>query len=219
MGVPVFLFLASACGVLLACLLQSPELLMLAGPAALASLWIVFRALLAAVRQPSPAYFYEDLPSDPPKRRPRRIVPRRLQGIKKQIIVDGSNVMHWKDNSAQLATLLEVLRALEARGYSPGVVFDANAGYKLSGSYKHDFAFGRLLGLPRDRVMVVNKGEPADPIVLKAARLHGVRVVSNDRFRDWVTDFPEVAEPAHFLRGGYRDGVLWLQPDAEVVAA
>jgi hypothetical protein len=49
-------------------------------------------------------------------------------------------------------------------------VFDANAGYKLLGKYKHDDAFGRLLGLPADRVMVVGKGKPADPTILRAAR-------------------------------------------------
>lgn len=213
MGGPVLLFLTSVCAVLVAWVAQSPEALMVVGPAAIASLWILLKALLAWLRPPLPQPGSEAAAERPR----RRVLPRRHKRRPKLIVVDGSNVMHWKDNTAQLATLLEVLRALEARGYTPGVVFDANAGYKISGSYRHDFAFGKLLGLPQDRVMVVNKGEPADPVVLAAAREHGVRVVSNDRFRDWAKDFPEVANPAHFLRGGYRDGVLWLQP--EVVAA
>jgi rRNA-processing protein FCF1 len=203
---PVLLFLTSAVAVAVAWLAHSPEALMLAGPAAIASLWILLKALVALISLP------RKRAAAPPRQ--RRVVPRRHKRAPRMIVVDGSNVMHWKDNTAQLATLQEVLRALEVRGYTPGVVFDANAGYKISGSYRHDFAFGRLLGLPQDRVMVVNKGEPADPVVLAAAREHGVRVVSNDRFRDWAKDFPEVADPAHFLRGGYREGVLWLQPEA-----
>ena len=34
--------------------------------------------------------------------------------------------------------------------------------------------------------------------------------VTNDRFRDWADVHPEVREPGHLIRGGYRDGVLWL---------
>lgn len=205
MVVAVLLFLTSAIAVALAWIVHSPEALMLTGPAAIASLWILLKALVVWIR-PRP-----QRASAP--RRQRRLVPRRHKRAPKMIVVDGSNVMHWKDNSAQLATLQEVLRALEARGYAPGVVFDANAGYKISDSYRHDFAFGKMLGLPKDRVMVVPRGEPADPVILAAAREHGVLVVSNDRFRDWATDFPEVADPAHFLRGGYSEGVLWLQPE------
>jgi len=104
----------------------------------------------------------------------------------------------------------ESSNAIALLGYSPGVVFDANAGYKITGRYQHDGALGRLLGLPEDRVMVVAKGTQADPTVLTAARDLGARVVSNDRFRDWVEAYPEVLDPGHVVRGGYRGGKLWL---------
>ena len=126
------------------------------------------------------------------------------------VIVDGSNVMHWRDNTPQIETLREVIAALEQAGFAPGVVFDANAGYKLTGRYLHDDTFSSVLGLPRKRVMVVNKGEPADPMILTAARDHGARIVTNDRFRDWAGQFPEVADGDRLIRGGYRDGKLWL---------
>ncbi|MGL5010244.1 MAG: NYN domain-containing protein, partial [Paracoccaceae bacterium] len=128
-------------------------------------------------------------------------------------VIDGSNVMHWRDKTPQLAPLLAVVAELTRRGLTPGVVFDANAGYKLSDRYHHDGAFGKMLGLPRDRVFVVPKGTPADGYVLTAARELNARVVSNDRFRDWQEDFPEVTQPGHVIRGGYRDGVLWLDPE------
>jgi hypothetical protein len=37
----------------------------------------------------------------------------------------------------------------------------------------HDGAMGRALGLPKDRVMVLPKGVPADPYILTSARDFG----------------------------------------------
>ena len=118
--------------------------------------------------------------------------------------------MHWADNTPKIATLRAVIDRLSALGFTPGVVFDANAGYKIGGDYKHDDALGRLLGLPADRVMVAPKGTPADPLLLAAARDLGARIVSNDRFRDWTDQHPEVNEPGRLIRGGFRDGKVWL---------
>lgn len=186
--VPVLLFLLSLAVVGFA--LTSPgmsDLLLLAGPAALASLLILLRDLL--------------------RRALRRVRARSW------VVVDGSNVMHWKDGEPRIATVREVIGRLSSMGFTPGVVFDANAGYKLAGRYQHDRALGRLLGLPEDHVMVVPKGEPADPVLLAAARDLGARVVSMDRFRDWEEMFPEIRKRGYLIRGGYRDGALWLDLD------
>lgn len=126
------------------------------------------------------------------------------------IVVDGSNVMYWKDGTPQVGTVRDVVARLVALGYAPGVMFDANAGHLLAGAYRHDGAFARMLGLPQDRVMVVPKGTQADGYILQAARDLGARVVTNDRFRDWIEQFPEVRQPGHLVRGNYRDGALWL---------
>lgn len=149
-----------------------------------------------------------------PKRRSRKSrAPKRrvAAGPRRSIVVDGSNIMHWKDETPRLDTLREVVRSLAEQGYQPGVIFDANAGYKLAGRYMDDRPLARALGLPPDRVLVVPKGEPADPVILTAARDLGAVVLSNDRFRDWAADFPEVVQPGHLRRGGYRDGMLWLE--------
>jgi hypothetical protein len=89
-------------------------------------------------------------------------------------------------------------------------MFDANAGYKLAGQYLHDGALGRQLGLPKDRVMVVPRGTPADPMILTAARDLNARIVTNDRYRDWIETYPEINNPGHLIRGGFRNGQLWL---------
>ena len=121
--------------------------------------------------------------------------------------------MHWADDTPRIETVRDVVQHLQGLGFTPGVVFDANAGYLLHGRYQHDGALGKLLGLPRDRVMVVSKGEPADPTILVAARDMSAPVVTNDRFRDWAEQFPEVRRSGFLIRGGYRDGRLWLSPD------
>jgi hypothetical protein len=160
------------------------DLILLAGPAAVAALVLLpWRARRRA--------------ATPPLRR-------------KWVVVDGSNVMHWKDNTAQIATISEVLDHLERLGFSAGIVFDANAGYKLSDRYQDDGVLARILQMPEDRVLVVPKGQPADPVILAAARDLGGRVVTNDRYRDWEETHPEVRTPGHLIRGGYRDGRLWL---------
>jgi hypothetical protein len=146
------------------------------------------------------------------RRVPRRKVARRKVASRKAwIVVDGSNVMHWQDETPRIATVQAVVQELTRRGFAPGVVFDANAGYKLEGRYLGPRDLARRLGLPEDQVMVVPKGTPADPWLLSAARQFGARVVSRDRFRDWAADHPEVNQPGFLIRGGYRDsGALWL---------
>lgn len=126
------------------------------------------------------------------------------------VVLDGSNIMHWRNGEADLATVSDVVRSLKKRGFSSGVVFDANAGYKLDGRYQHHPVLARKLGLPTDRVMVVNKGEIADGMILRVAQDFGARVVSNDRFRDWAAQYPKVQEPGFLISGGYRKGVLQL---------
>jgi len=133
-----------------------------------------------------------------------------LRRRREWIVVDGSNVLHWRDNQPKLETLQEVLAVLKAQGFVPGVVFDANAGHLIANRYLHDRAFGKLLGLPDNQIIVVPRGTPADPTVLAAARDFGARIVSNDRFRDWAAAHPEIGEPGHLVQGGYRDDKLWL---------
>lgn len=131
-----------------------------------------------------------------------------------KIIVDGSNVIHWNGGAPSLEPLRAVIRDIEARGMTPGVIFDANAGYKINDRYLDDGAFASLLGLPDANVLVVPKGTPADRYILEAARSMGARIVTNDRFRDWEDSFPEVRQTDLLIRGGFREGRLWLKDRA-----
>lgn len=126
------------------------------------------------------------------------------------VIVDGSNVMHWDGGTPRIKPVQSVVDRLKDQGYMPGVVFDANAGYLLTGKYQHDMSLSRELGLPEKNVMVVPKGTPADPMILQAARDMNARVVSNDRFRDWAGEFPEIRRKGFLIRGRYKSGSLTL---------
>lgn len=122
------------------------------------------------------------------KPRPSRPTHRRTsagpQTRQNWIVVDGSNVMHWQDGAPSIVPLLKVIHSLKSRGFAPGVVFDANAGWKLFGRYVNEEEFGRQLGLPTDQVLVVPKGTQADPYILTTARDFKARIVTNDRYRD-----------------------------------
>jgi rRNA-processing protein FCF1 len=196
MIVPLLLLVLSLAGLAVALFLPGyADLVLLAGPMAVASLLVVLHAWR--------------------RRRGRQAGHHQPAWI----VIDGSNVMHWADQTPKIAPVREVVRHLQDRGFTPGVVFDANAGYLLEGRYRHDRALGQRLGLPTDRVMVVDKGTPADPALLTAARDMQARVVTNDRFRDWADAFPEVRHPGFLIRGGYHDGALWLDLDAPAATA
>ncbi len=206
MLVPLLLLILSLSGLVAALTLPGmTDLALLAGPCVLACLILLGRAWLsggdAGVKTP-----------------PGRGFRLRRRAADRMILIDGSNVLHWKDNTPQIDPLRQVIVRVTALGYTPAVVFDANAGYLISGKYQHDKALGDLLGLPEDRVMVVQKGQPADPILLAAAREMGARIVTNDRYRDWAGSHPEVQKPGFLVRGAYRDDGLWLDLEETVSA-
>lgn len=130
--------------------------------------------------------------------------------VERWVLIDGSNVMHWQDNTPRLASVREVVDHLRVLGYFPGVVFDANAGWKLQGKYLHDGDFSYLLGLEKRQVLVVGKGTQADPFLLETAQEFGARIVTNDRFRDWAEKYPKVLEDGFLIRGSIRDGRVTL---------
>lgn len=127
------------------------------------------------------------------------------------LLIDGSNVMHWQDNTPSLETVRNVVDQVRKLGYVPGVVFDANAGWKLAGRYLHDQEFAKMLGVEARQVLVVAKGTQADPFLLQTAREFGARIVTNDRFRDWSEAHPEVQAPGFLIRGSAGESGISLR--------
>jgi hypothetical protein len=58
----------------------------------------------------------------------------------------------------------------------------------------------------------VDKGVIADSAILRFSALHGLRIVSNDQYRDWRVQFPHLGRKGAVLRGRFQDGaVVWQQ--------
>lgn len=142
----------------------------------------------------------------------------RRRGSKTWVVVDGSNVLYWKNNLPDLATVQEVLDRLQARGLHPVIWFDANVGYLVSDRYLSAEVLARKLGLPLRQVVVADKGNPADPLLLDGASQLKARVVTNDRFRDWAEQFPQVKDQTQFIRGSFRNGRLTLTGEDQLAA-
>ena len=144
------------------------------------------------------------------------LLARRLEKVDPNtpmLIVDGSNIMHWRGDGPDLQTIRDVMAHLADAGYRVGVVFDANVGYKLFDKFMGNKALARKLGLTADQVVVVDKGHRADLLILQVARNVGARVVSNDRFREWALDYPEVEVPGHVIGGHFDDEQLVIALD------
>ena len=141
---------------------------------------------------------------------PARVPPRdRRDGP--TILVDGSNVMHWKDNAPSGQVVARVVQALEARGERPHVYFDANAGYKLGDRFMDARALGQVIGLPAARITVADSGTPADPLLLDHAARARLRIVTNDRFQDWRVQFPVAGTRGALVKGHCQDGTPILR--------
>jgi len=126
------------------------------------------------------------------------------------IAVDGSNVLYWQDEIPSLQTVRHVVDALKRRGMKPVVWFDANVGHLVGDRYMGPSPLSRSLGLSQRQVIVAPKRTPADPLVIEGARTLKARIVSNDRFRDWQEQSPEVGKASSFLRGTIKNGALRL---------
>lgn len=147
------------------------------------------------------------LPSRPKPRRARTALKvRRLRPQHRPILIDGSNVMHWAGGTPDLRSVRQVILSVQRQGYTPVVWFDANAGYLVENRYMQPGHLATQIGLPTRAVHIAPRGTQADPLILQDARRLKARVITNDRFRDWHADFPEIQTPG-FLVPGRIDGV------------
>lgn len=184
MFLPSILLAISALGLIAA--LARPglsDLVLVAGPMVVASLWLLWQA--------------RRLPEEPAAR-------------ERHVVIDGSNLLYWYNEKPDLMPVRAAISVMQARGFVPGVVFDTHVGAKIGAQDQDDRSLAEQLALPPDRVLVVPRGIPADHCILQVARDLSAPVVTNDQFRDWVADFPEFTQPGRLIRGGYRNGDLWL---------
>jgi hypothetical protein len=102
-----------------------------------------------------------------------------------EILVDGSNVLFWQGGLALADVPERVVRALIARRFAPVVYFDNSIGRHMG-----QVALLRLEALTQ--VSVASAGTPADALLLAACGNGRRQIVSNDRFRTWRDDHPQL---------------------------
>jgi Zc3h12a-like Ribonuclease NYN domain len=113
-----------------------------------------------------------------------RTAPQDPQPDSNEIVIDGTNVLYWDGEQAELSTLCIVVDDLRRRGYAPFVFLDASSRHHLNDTSLTEKSFAKALGLPQARVRVCPAKTEADAFILKFAREQALPVVSNDRFGD-----------------------------------
>lgn len=104
-------------------------------------------------------------------------------------IVDGSNVAHSTEGEhARLENIRLVMDKLREEGYSPIVVADAALRHQIDDGEQYE----RLVD--EGTIRQAPAGTDADYFILAFARELDASVVSNDRFRDRLSAFPEARE-------------------------
>ncbi|MER5170446.1 MULTISPECIES: NYN domain-containing protein [Thioclava] len=202
MRIPFILLVGSVIGAITAFTLNQPDL-------ALVLVFAAIAALILALRGISARDFFRGAFSRPRRAaRPRPVKPPVRR--RKPVVIDGSNVIHWRRNLPELLPLQRVIARAKAAHYTPLVIFDANIGYKISDHYMSEAELAPLLGLEPDQIQVVDRGAPADPEILRHATRLGAPVITNDRYRDWLDQFARHKRGIKLIRGHYKGQRLVL---------
>jgi len=186
-----------------------------AGPGFLLASVVTLAALLIWMR----AAFAARIPILRRRRRRRKSGAGIPPAERRWVVIDGSNVMFWQDETPSLSTVSAVVGEVKKAGLTPLVWFDANAGYKVGDRYMNPGDLSRAIGVPKKHVRVAPKGSPADPLLLEDAAKLGTGVVSNDRYRDWAESYPSVMQPGVLVRGRMEGGAALLDWPATENAA
>jgi len=105
------------------------------------------------------------------------------------VLVDGSNVAHSTEGEApQVENLIAIRDKLKEEGFEPIIVADAALRHQIDDAK----AYEQLIedGVVRQ----APAGTDADYFILSFARELNATIVSNDRFRDRLKQFPEARE-------------------------
>ena len=112
---------------------------------------------------------------------PKREPPPRL------VLVDGSNVAHSSEGGqARLANIMAVRAKLAEEGLESVIVADAALRHQIDDAEQYE----RLVD--EGVVKQAPAGTDADYFILSFAEELDASVVSNDRFRDRISGFPDV---------------------------
>ena len=105
------------------------------------------------------------------------------------VLIDGSNVAHSTEGEKPLvANLLAVRDKLKEEGCEPIIMADAALRHQIDDQkvYEDMIESGSIRQAPA--------GTDADYFILSFARELNANIVSNDRFRDRISQFPEARD-------------------------
>ncbi|WP_293371861.1 hypothetical protein [Nevskia sp.] len=114
------------------------------------------------------------------------------------ILIDALNVAYWCGAPPSLRLPISLLTGLQRAGHHALLYFDASAPYRLS----DEGALYQRLITNTELTVVAPSGRTADALLLRHARTHGARIVSNDRFRDHRRRFRKLIDDPVRLFGG-----------------
>jgi hypothetical protein len=135
---------------------------------------------------------------------------RDLRLNEKTAVFDGSNIYHLgHDNKLDAQPLGEIAHLLRSQGYRIVCFFDANVFHTLSdhGAFPKNTRHSRALlkqifGLNDDEIYVVPSGMQADIFILECLKHLPISfAVSNDKYRDYKSQYPTVMKD-HLWRKG-----------------
>jgi hypothetical protein len=110
---------------------------------------------------------------------------------KEMIVIDGANVAYEEKSAGgkpKLSNLLKVRRELEERGFEAVILVDASLKYDIDDQ-------SQLETLIRSQqVRQVPAGTDADFFIIQLAGQLDARVVTNDRYKDYVEQYPWISE-------------------------
>jgi len=122
---------------------------------------------------------------------PSQSVPSRddSESLSNVALVDGSNVAHSTESEPpRVANLVVIREKLLEEGLEPIIVADAALRHQIDDSR----AYEKMID--NGWVRQAPAGTDADYFILAFARELNASIVSNDRFRDRIKQFPEVRE-------------------------
>ena len=136
-----------------------------------------------------------------------------MQGLRldeKTAVFDGSNIYHLGHDSKLYAQPLgEIVDLLRSQGYRIVCFFDANIFHTLSehGAFqsgtRHSLAMLEdIFGLEEDEIYVVPSGVQADRYILECLKHLPISfAVTNDRYRDYASQYPIVMNDKFWRKG------------------
>jgi Zc3h12a-like ribonuclease protein len=105
------------------------------------------------------------------------------------VLVDGSNVAHSTEGErAQVSNIVAIRDKLREEGLEPIIVADAALRHQIDDANRYEQL------IDAGEVRQAPAGTDADYFILSFARELNASIVSNDRFRDRIKEFPEVRD-------------------------